>query len=42
MARVNVFKMERIEKERPTVQAEVTSGYTSFEIDGEKYFQIDM
>ena len=41
MAKIDVNKMKKLNKERNTVQDEVSATYTVFEKFGEKYFQID-
>lgn len=41
MAKIDVRKMDKIAKERNTIQEEVNSTYTVFEKEGKKYFQID-
>lgn len=41
MAKVNVVNLTRRDKERNTIQTEAEASYTVFEMDGERYFQID-
>ena len=41
MARIDINNFERISKERNNVHGTVISSYSVFEINGEKYFQID-
>ena len=41
MAKINVKSMQKLVKERNTVQDEVNATYTVFEKFGERYFQID-
>lgn len=41
MAKINVKKIKKLDKERNTIQDEVVATYTVFEKFGEKYFQID-
>ena len=41
MAKVNVVNLTRMDKERNTIQTEAEASYTVFEMDGERYFQID-
>lgn len=41
MAKIDINKIKKLNKERNTVQEEVSSTYTVFERNGEKYFQID-
>lgn len=41
MAKVNVVNLTRRDKERNTIQTETEASYTVFEMDGERYFQID-
>lgn len=41
MAQISVKSMERLEKQRNTVHEEAQATYTVFELDGEKYFQLD-
>ena len=41
MAKIDVKKITKLDKERNTIQEEVTATYTVFEKCGEKFFQID-
>ena len=41
MARIDVKKMNRLEKQRNTVHDEVSATYTVFMKDDKRYFQID-
>lgn len=41
MAQINLNNIKRIEKQRNTVHDEVYSTYSVFEIDGERYVQLD-
>jgi len=41
MAQISVQSMDRLEKQRNTVHEEAHATYTVFEMDGEKYFQLD-
>ena len=41
MAQISLEKFKRLEKERNTVHNKVATTYSVFEINGEKYFQID-
>ena len=41
MARIDVSKMNRLEKQRNTVHDEVSATYTVFVKDNKRYFQID-
>lgn len=41
MARINLEKFKRLEKERNTVHAKVVATFSVFKAHGEKYFQID-
>ena len=41
MAKVDIRKITKLDKERNTIQEEVNATYTVFEKSGEKYFQID-
>ena len=41
MAQISLESCKRIEKRRNTVQDKVHTTYTTFEIDGEKYVQLD-
>ena len=41
MAKIDVRKIKKIEKDRNTIQDEVVATYTVFEKLGQKYFQID-
>lgn len=41
MARIIKDKLNKIEKERNSVHQDVQASYTTFEKDGERYFQID-
>ena len=41
MARIDVKKMNRLEKQRNTVHDEVNATYTVFMKDDKRYFQID-
>lgn len=41
MAKVDIRKITKLDKERNTIQEEVDATYTVFEKCGEKYFQID-
>ncbi|MCH5165510.1 MAG: methionyl-tRNA formyltransferase [Clostridiales bacterium] len=41
MAKIDVKKITKLDKERNTVQEEVAATYTVFEKNGERYFQID-
>lgn len=41
MAKIDVRKMQKVNKNRNTVQDEVNATYTVFEKFGDKYFQID-
>lgn len=41
MAQINIQNIERLEKQRNTIHKEVKATYTIFEVDGEKYVQLD-
>ena len=41
MAQISMESIERIEKSRNTLHEKVSSTYTVFEKDGQKYFQLD-
>ena len=41
MARISLENIEKIEKYRNTVHEKVHATYTTFELDGEKFVQID-
>ena len=41
MAQISLESIERIEKSRNTLHEKVSSTYTVFEKDGQKYFQLD-
>lgn len=41
MARIIKDKLNKIEKERNSIHQDVQASYTTFEKDGERYFQID-
>jgi hypothetical protein len=41
MARIDLETLKYIDKDRNTVHIKVKTTYTVFEVDGEKYFQID-
>ncbi len=41
MAQINLDTIKRIDKDRNSVHTKVHATYTVFEMDGEKYFQID-
>lgn len=41
MAKIDIKKMRKLNKDRNTVQEEVVATYSVFEKCGEKYFQID-
>lgn len=41
MARLNLDTIKKIEKDRVSVHTKVTTTYSVFEKDGEKYVQID-
>ena len=41
MAKIDIKKMERVEKERNRIHEEARATYTTFIQDGKKYFQID-
>lgn len=41
MAQINLNSIKRIEKQRNVVHDEVYSTYSVFEIDGERYVQLD-
>lgn len=41
MAKVNMANLTRRDKERNTIQTEAEASYTVFEMNGERYFQID-
>ncbi len=41
MAQIYLDRFERIEKERNTIHDRAIGTYTTFEINNEKYFQID-
>lgn len=41
MAQINLNSIKRIEKQRNTVHDEVYSTYSVFELDGERYVQLD-
>ena len=41
MAQINLNSIKRIEKQRNIVHDEVYSTYSVFEIDGERYVQLD-
>lgn len=41
MAKVNMVNLTRRDKERNTIQTEAEASYTVFEMNGERYFQID-
>lgn len=41
MAQIGLESIERIEKTRNTLHEKVSSTYTVFEKDGQKYFQLD-
>lgn len=41
MARIDIKKMERVEKEQDRIHEEARATYTTFFQDGKKYFQID-
>lgn len=41
MAQINLKSIKRIEKQRNTVHEEVYSTYSVFELNGERYVQLD-
>ena len=41
MAQINLQDIERVDKTRNTVHEKVHASYTVFEVDGEKYVQLD-
>lgn len=41
MAQISLDSIKRIEKHRNTIHEKVHTTYTTFELDGEKYVQID-
>lgn len=41
MAQIDLANFKKYEKERNTVHSKVLATYSTFDIDGEKYFQID-
>ena len=41
MARIDLQKIKKMDKNRNTIHEEVTATFTFFEMEGEKYFQID-
>jgi hypothetical protein len=41
MAGINLEKIKKLEKQRNTIHQDVNTTFTTFEVDGEKYFQID-
>lgn len=41
MARISLENLKKLEKSRNTVHKKVETTYTIFEIDGEKYVQLD-
>lgn len=41
MARINISDIERVDKERNNIHEEARASYTSFVVNGQKYFQID-
>ena len=41
MAQLDTKTMKRVNKERNTLHSKVFTTYTSFELGGKKYFQID-
>lgn len=41
MAQIDINNLEKVNKERNTVHDEVQATYSIFEINGEKYLQID-
>lgn len=41
MAQINVQNIERLEKQRNIIHKEARATYTIFEVDGEKYVQLD-
>lgn len=42
MAQINLQDIERVDKTRNTVHEKVHASYTVFEVDGEKYVQLDI
>ena len=42
MARIDITKMSRLEKQRNTVHDEVSATYTVFVKDNKRFFQIDI
>lgn len=41
MAQINLNKLKKIEKQRNTIHPKVNATYTVFEMEGDKYVQID-
>jgi hypothetical protein len=41
MVQINLKSIEKIEKQRNTIHEEVSTAYTVFEYEGEKYIQFD-
>ena len=41
MVQINLRSIEKIEKQRNTIHEEVSTAYTVFEYEGEKYIQFD-
>ena len=41
MAQIDLETIKHIDKDRNSIHAKVHTTYTVFEVDGEKYFQLD-
>lgn len=41
MAQIDLSRFKSVTKERNTIQKKVSAAYCTFEMNGEKYFQID-